>query len=346
MSNDVNSNADKKTTPSETKPLIIKCASLILGAALLIYSFSSCLGKISDTNKSIAESLGKPQSNPVSDSADAADAFADDFSSADSTDTPADEDEFSEQTDSEQDYTADTTSSDEGTTSAAKENKAQEKGDAKKESALKKPETKEEILNYFNTAINKVKPNAKSITYTKDESYQAGSIDLAALGAFESIVDKLIGSFMGPNEEKIGLTLKTTDEKNALYPVEGEKWASKLTMADIKDASCTEKNGIYTITIKLLDDELSENPANGSGHHPKAFSVVKAGDINKNAGAAKSLLTGLKTGYKNGTIICNIDAKTGNVLSSAYDYVWILHVDSFGGVDAPFGGRQSFDIKW
>lgn len=343
MSNDVNSSADKKTTPSETKPLVIKCASLVLGTALLIYSFSSCLGKISDTNKSIAESLGKPQGSPVSDSADA---FADDYSYADSTDTPAVEDDFSEQSDSEQDYTADTTSSDEGTTSAAKENKVQEKGGSQKESAPKKPETKEEILSYFNTAINKVKPNAKSITYTKDESYQAGSIDLASFGAFESIIDKLIGSFMGPNKEKIGMTLKTTDEKIALYPVEGEKWASKLTMADIKDATCTEKNGIYTITIKLLDDELSENPANGSGHHPKAFSVVKAGVIKENAGAASALLTGLKTGYKNGTITCNIDAKTGNVLSSAYDYVWILHVDSFGGVDAPFGGRQSFDIKW
>ena len=203
-----------------------------------------------------------------------------------------------------------------------------------------------EKIKYFNASVNNIKPHAKAITIVNDESYQSGSINLASLGGLESMVNKLIKSFMGPNKEKTGLTITSQADKVKYYPVEKENWASKLTAADLKDASCTEKDGIYTITLHLLDDELSDNPANGTGHHPKAFSVVKAGDINENAGPAKSLLSGLKTGYKKGEIICTIDAKTGNMLTADYDYTWILHIDSFGGIDAPFGGKQSYKFKW
>ena len=331
---------EAKTPPaSDAKATVIKCIALALGAALLIYSFSSCLGKISDTNNSIAEGYAKPSAVQADNSFGSNDTFAD----AGVEDSTAPEQTFNT------DEPAEETPYDSGVS----EDVQTEKSDApknisedKKGVPVKKPTTKEEIVSYFNTAVNKIKPNAKSVTFVNDESYQAGGIDLAKLGMFESVVDALIKSFMGPNKEKVGKTLTTFDEKVAYLPVENEKWMSKLTAADLKDAKCTEKDGIYTITLKVMDDGLSDNPTNGSNHHTRAFSVVKAGDINKNAGAAKSLLTGLKTGYKNGTIICNIDSKTGNVLSVSLDYVWILHVDSFGGVDAPFGGRQAFDIKW
>lgn len=333
-----------KSSASDTKSTVIMCAAIFLSVLVAASSLSKCMRKISEANKMITESLGGSFSEIDKIQVEDNDLFSEAFSDEDEqqqSDIPSDE------------GASDTAAvSDKGTPSQAEKSDSKtsspsDKSNPEKKSAESgKPSTKEEIVEYFNTSINKVKPGAKSITIVNDESYQAGGIDLDALGAFEGIVDSLINSFMGANKEKKGLTITSAADKQKYFPVENESWASKLTAADVKEAKCAEKDGIYTIGIKVLDDDLSDNPTNGSNHHTRAFSVVKAGDINQNAGAARSLLSGLKTGYKNGTIICKIDAKTGNVISVSYDYVWVLHVDSFGGVNAPFGGRQTFDIKW
>ncbi len=334
-----------KAKASETKPLVIRGIALALGAALFIGSFAMCSNKIEETNKKIIDGLAKPQSEPVSSDVISNDDIGIEtpVDSGASSVEPVDDIDVSEPV---SDNNGDSTSTE---TPAAKKDNTQKPADSKpsdKKAESKAPSTKEEIVKYFNASVNNIKPHAKSITIVSDESYQPESINLASLGGLESMVNKLIKSFMGPNKEKTGLTITSQADKIKYYPVEKESWASKLTAADLKDAKCTEEKGVYTITLYLLDDELSDNPANGTGHHPKAFSVVKAGDINENAGAAKSFLTGLKTGYKNGKIVCTIDAKTGNMLTARYDYTWILHVDSFGGVDAPFGGRQTYEFKW
>lgn len=333
-----------KAKASETKPLVIKGIALALGAALLVYSFASCLDKIDKTNKAIIDGAKTTDVQPVNGDEPSYDAMPTDAPTDSGVDTSFDETPVDSS-----DIASDTDSSDiSANTPAVSQNdtKTDTAKPSDKKNESKSPSTKEEIVKYFNASVNNIKPHAKAITIVNDESYQSGSINLASLGAFESMVNKLINSFMGPNKEKTGLTITSQADKVKYYPVEKENWASKLTAADLKDAKCTEKDGVYTIVLHLLDDELSDNPANGTGHHPKAFSVVKAGDINENAGPAKSLLSGLKTGYKNGEIICTIDAKTGNMLTARYDYTWILHVDSFGGVDAPFGGKQTYEFKW
>ena len=323
----------KAAPASDTKSSIIKCAALVAGAALLIYAFSGCLGKLSDANNSIAEtyknsasSSAQVNGSPVAED----DVFSSDDTEADEDNVPADN------------VSEDVTEN--GDTPAA-EDKSEAPSD-KKEPANKKPSSKEEVIAYFNTAINKVKPDAKSVTQMKENNYQAGGIDLGSLGAFESIVNKLIDSNMGENKEKSNLTATSAADKNKVFPVENETWASKLTPADVKEAKCTEKDGVYTIGIKIVDDELSATTNHGESHNGKAISIVQTDSIYDNAGAASSLLKGLKIGYKNGTIVAKIDAATGNVLSVTYDFTWILHVDVFGGINAPFGITQVFEIKW
>lgn len=329
----------KDTSSSDTKSTIIKSVALVAGAALLIYSFSSCLGKISDANNSIAESYNKSSSVQASGSAfDGNDFFSGDSSAA-STDAAV-----SDTSTSDNNASADTA---DDSSAQSDNNTAQDTASSeKKDSGTKMPSTKEEIVNYFNTVINKVKPGAKSITQTKENNYQAGSIDLGSLGAFESAVNKLITSNMGENKEKCGVTATSAADKNKIFPVENETWSSKLTVADVKEAKCTESNGVYTIGIKIVDDELSETTNHGESHNGKAVSIVQTKSIYDNAGAASSLLKGLKIGYKNSSIIIKVDAATGHVLSATYDFTWILHVDVFGGINAPFGITQVFEIKW
>lgn len=202
------------------------------------------------------------------------------------------------------------------------------------------------IVDYFNKASNKAKTSAKSITKDKEENYQAQPINLGALGMFQGIVAPLIDSNMGVNEEQSGRTGTTAADKNAIYPVENESWASKLTVEDVAKAECTEKNGVYTITLELENDPLAAEYAHGSGHHGKAFNIVMPQTIKDNAGGAASLLGSLKVGYENGKIIVTVDAATGNITSAKYDFVWLLNIDMFGGITAYFGIRTDYTIKW
>ena len=162
----------------------------------------------------------------------------------------------------------------------------------------------------------------------------------------QGAVSGLINDNMGVNEEQSGRTGTTVADKNAIYPVENESWSSKLTVDDIKDATCTEKNGVYTITITLKDDELADKYEHGTGHHGKAFNIVMPQTIKDNAGVAGSLLGSLKVGYQNGKIVATVDAKTGNITSANYDYVWLLNIDMFGGITAYFGIKTDYTVKW
>lgn len=209
-----------------------------------------------------------------------------------------------------------------------------------------KPSTKAEIISYFNTASNKVKTGSKSITRDKEENYEAQPINLGSLGLLQGTVSGLINDNMGVDEEKSGVTATTAADKNKIYPVEGESWSSKLTEADVKSATCTESNGVYTITLTINEDPLAAEYAHGTGHHGKAFNIVMPQTIKDNAGAASSLLSSLKVGYQNGKIVVNVDAKTGNITSATYDYTWLLNVDMAGGITAYFGIKTDYTIKW
>lgn len=209
-----------------------------------------------------------------------------------------------------------------------------------------KPSTKAEIISYFNTASNKVKTSAKSITRDKEENYEAQPINLGSLGLLQSTVSGLINDNMGVDEEKSGVTATTAADKNNIYPVEGETWSSKLTEADVKSATCTESNGVYTITLTINEDPLAAEYAHGAGHHGKAFNIVMPQTIKDNAGPASSLLSSLKVGYQNGKIVVKVDAKTGNITSATYDYTWLLNVDMAGGITAYFGIKTDYTVKW
>ncbi len=328
---------EKVTTPEKEaqKSLIVRCVAALLCAVIVCISLNAAFGKIADAVKeseSIVPVAGVVSGNNVSTDAPSTDTPADVPS-----DIPTDDPLTDVPADAPSDTPADTPSDAPSTDTPA---------DKPVDTAPKAPQGKEAIVAYFNNAANNAKKNAKSITKVKEENYQAGGINLGALGMFEGVVNGLIESNMGVNEEQSGRVATTAKDKNAVYHVENESWASKLTAADVKTATCTEKNGVYTITLTVADDDLAESYSHGTGHHGKAFSIVMPQTIKDNAGGAASLLKGLKVGYANGKIVATVDAKTGNITAATYDYVWKLHVDVFGGITAPFGLKTQYKFAW
>lgn len=207
-----------------------------------------------------------------------------------------------------------------------------------------------DILGYFNTAINKVKPNAKTVTLTKETNSRAGDVTgKLPLGISTNLADSIISNFMGDKKAAdMPAPATTVEAKNAMFPVENESWSSKLSEADIDSATCTEANGVYTITIKVKEDPVSKDTAHGVGHNGKVFSVIQRGVIMDNIPSVVSgILSDAETGHKDGVITVTIDKASGNVTSANYYFTWLLHVTG-SGLDATmvFGLEKQFTIDW
>lgn len=224
-------------------------------------------------------------------------------------------------------------------------------------STASKPATKAEIVEYFNKAINGVKPNAKSVTRVSETNYRSGKIT-----GVPSIVDKLVGgidSFVDGQLKKNSKGSETFSNSAAIkanFPVENESWSSKLTANDddVASATCTEAGGVYTITIKTVADKASSNVHHGSGHAPKVFSVVLPSVINDqfSSGVLKSVAKTFKIGtaqmeYPSGTVTVKVDAKTSRVINATYDAKWTIHLplgDEM--VVLPFGTKSIYNIAY
>lgn len=314
----------------------------ILLTMIFVLSFAACGTKGGDETTAApdeSETTGESVSEEITE--DATEAASEDTTAEESSEetedtTKADETEASSEKESEK-------------TSEKTSEKASEKESEESTEAAKAPSTKAEIVEYFNTSVNKVKKDAKSATKNYSKINLAGSTQLPGwVNSVARVVggaDKFIDDQLTKNSQTSPETYTGADIK-AKFPVEGESYASKLTPADVSSATCTEKNGKYTITITTVKDATSQNVSHGSGHAPKAFNVPLPATINDNVpGFAKNMIGGTAAmEYPASTVKVVIDAKTGNVESAVYDLYWTIHF----GTDTtlPFHTQDSWTIKY
>ncbi len=212
--------------------------------------------------------------------------------------------------------------------------------------APKAPQTKAEIVEYFNNSINEVKPKAKKITRNYEKITINGSLTLPS--SLNTILKILGGadSFVGGQLEKNSkLEPEVLSDKNK-FPVEDETWSSKLTPADVKSATLTESNGKYVITITTVDDAKSDSVKHGQGHAPKALNAVLPGIVNDNIpSVATSMVGTAKMGYPSSSIKVVIDPATGHVEKADYSLNWTIYFDKAGAI-LPFTTASSYTIDW
>ena len=233
----------------------------------------------------------------------------------------------------------------EGETAAPVEGESTE---ASTEAANAMPQTKDEIVNYFNTAINGVKTGAKSVKhhYSKislsGETKIPGFIDTAMklLGGADKFINDQLANQSKGEQTYTGATIK---EK---FPVETESYASKLTAADVNTANIVEKDGKYVVTLVLVSDAKSSTVKHGQGHAPKAFNVVLPGVVNDNVpGPVAGMLGGeAEMNYPACKVIATIDPATGNVVNAEYFINWTIN---FGdNIVLPFTTHDLYTINY
>ncbi|MGN0549962.1 MAG: hypothetical protein ACI4IM_10230 [Acutalibacteraceae bacterium] len=328
------------------KKTVVTCVTAIL--CVIAVCVSSVLGtsKLADAKVEAAKYAPSGSVNTVSGGA----SYADNLDSDVPADVPTDSDVPTDPAADGQDVTdaSNSTGSDTDTPASSGSTGTSSSSSATSNKTSSKPSTTAEILNYFNTSVNKVKTSSKGGVKNYEKNTQAGTFTLT--GPFKrlsGVINGLVEKNMGEKKGHTNLKLSKADLKT-YFPVENETWASKLTTSNISSANLTEKNGKYVITIQVKPDAASTNPTHGAGNHGKAFSIVQVSTILDNAGPLKSMLDGnVKIGYHNGKIVATIDPKTGNLTHINYYYVWDLDVTVAGNnVKAPFGIESDFTINW
>lgn len=330
VSSDSNSKSDLKAT-------IIKCIAAIVCVALVMVTLSQCVTKFTDNNLKIAELAASSNGGSVSvdsGSYDDGSSYVDTDASVDS-DVPADDGSAS--TDAPADSTGDATA----------DAPAADSSSDKASSSSKKPSTKAEIVDYFNKSVNAVKTSAKTVEQKSVTNYLAGKTTISS--GIQSIYKMLGGDdwldgMLRDNSQ--GAATYTGADIKAKFPVEGESYASKLTVNDVTNATCTEKNGVYTIKVTTVADAKSDSIKHGEGHAPKAFNVILPGVVNDNIPSIATSLVGTASmNYPSSTATITVDAATGHVLTAEYDLKWTINFDKMGIV-LPFGTKSIYNIKW
>ena len=241
----------------------------------------------------------------------------------------------------------DTTVAVEDTTVAVEDTTVAEESTTEAANAM--PQSKEEIVAYYNTAVNNAKKNSKSIHSNYMKHAVAGEIT-GIPKALDSVGQSLIKDNMGEDDSKKNVTWTSAEDKNAFFPVEGESYASKLTAADVKEAKITEKNGKWIVRITTVADPRSEGYSHSNGHAPKAFNAVLPGIIDGYIpGVAKSLFSvgTVATGYPSSTVQVTVDPATGNVTHANYMLFWTLYIPLSGtDVVLPFSTENDYTINW
>ena len=302
-------------------PIILRACALFLTASMVLAAFTAC---------------GKPATD------EPADTTAEVITTAEAETTEAVTDALT--TDAE---VPETETVAETQTEAAPETEAATEAETTEE-AKKAPQTKEEIIALYNESANAVKYGCKNVVSNYTLNTQTSDATLSNK-MLQNIANKLISANMGYDKKKDHVTYSGKDSIRQNFPARGQDWVSRLTAADVTKATCTEKDGVYTVTMYLVAD-TTPNIKQGEGHAGKAFSIITKEQIVEGAGSlGMSVIEedSIKLTFKDARITAKIDAETGKLLGVNYYLDWTLALTALGiDVSVSFGAEDDFSVNW
>ena len=165
------------------------------------------------------------------------------------------------------------------------------------------PVTKEEIIALYNTAANKVKVEAKKVTRNfKNTRYDTSKSVLPS--ALQSMANPMIEKYVKDEVEPVDYTTKEDIIEN--YPAPKQTYSSKLTPADVTEATCVDNGKEYVITLKLA---TCTNPKPGV----KVGAACHIMDVSSIAESDSSMIKKFDAIYEGCVIRCKIDKATNRV---------------------------------
>lgn len=202
------------------------------------------------------------------------------------------------------------------------------------------PATTEEIVAYYNNAVNKAyaaKVGFNKERYTDNEELNAGFL----LNTFGD----LVYSFMGIGAENKYTMDVTKGQWEDDVPHHYLR-KSTLSTSDITSATCTESNGKYTIKFNVKPGNSKASKDESYNNSPIDKCGICVGDLDKSYfdhktapviyAAVGQVVSGavIEESYNNATVVAVIDAATGNLVSITVEYDINVVIDVVGGGNA------------
>jgi hypothetical protein len=181
------------------------------------------------------------------------------------------------------------------------------------------PSTKEEIIALYNQASNRVKNEAKKITRNfKNTRYDTNKSVLPS--ALESMANPMVEKYVKDDIEPVDYLTKEEMIEN--YPAPKQTYSSKLTAADVDEATCVDNGKEYVITLKLAS---CKNPSPGV----KVGAACHIMDVNSitSSDAAKSMINKFDAVYSGCVIKCKIDKATNRVTWANFYTPFVIDAD-------------------
>lgn len=182
----------------------------------------------------------------------------------------------------------------------------------------------QELVDFFNTAANKIKTEASKVTKNY-EKRKTGEIVVPK--SLQSTAEKLLASAMKDDTDPIVYT--GSEEISAEFPVPEQSYVSRLSADTVEKSSFTEKEDYYEIYFKLKDEK---SPRAGKGVDA-VCDVIEAHEV---AQKAPSFVKELSTYYYDCEIKAKIDKESGRITHITYSTPVTLSVtvEMFGTHDA------------
>ncbi|MCQ2462514.1 MAG: hypothetical protein MJ177_03800 [Clostridia bacterium] len=300
--------------------IVIAGVSLFCGATAGLTSNIQITGPVGENFLSIAGIIGQPQQ--AAPAAPATEVVAP-VTQAPST-APAQENTT-------------TAPAQESTTAApANENTTQPANDTPSASGgeLSASSSKEEIIEYFNTASNKVKTEATKVTRVY-EDLKAQNEYLVVPDSLKAIGEFAMNTFLKRTDEPVEYNGAAEIKDN--YPVRTQDYVSKITPDLVASATVTDNGDTYEITLTFINDETNINPVFGVGYGT-AFNLMLEEQVVLDYPGLS--ISNIKIQYHDGIIKATVDKATGRVVESTYTMPMILGLTAkilFSELDAQIG---------
>ena len=289
-----------------------KLLALLLAAAMLL-SFAAC---------------GEKEPDPVTDESTT---LADETLDANATEAPS--------ADATESATGETepASAEDATGEAASEESSSE---AEETTQAVLPVTVDEIISYYNTAVNKAvaaKVGFNKVRYVDNEQLNAGFL----LKTFGDVLYK----FMGIGAENKYTMDVTKGQWESDLPHQYLR-KSTLSAADVTNATCTANGTQYTIVMDVKGGKSYADKNSKSNSSPIDKCGICVGDADKSYydhktaiviyDAIDDVLGGAKISesYKNAKVKAVIDSTTGQLVSLTVEYDISVVIDAAGGGNA------------
>ena len=180
----------------------------------------------------------------------------------------------------------------------------------------------EQIVELYNTSVNRVKPEATTIVrnYQKLESLPEY---LELPSAVQGIGSAAIKQFVKGSDEP--QTWTTKEDFKLGFPVSGTEYTSHMTPDMVESATCTDTGSAYQLEIKLYDDKLT-SPEKGTGY-AGVFNTVTADSISS-VSIPGVTFNSVDVNGINGSISCTIDKASKRVTDITFRNTDILAIDA------------------